>query len=76
MEITTTKETTEMTTYTIDHVTGYEPTTEDGPGAPIIERITVTRDDLLDNHGLSEDAVDALIRTGTLGEHDEWQVVQ
>jgi len=63
------------TTYTVNHITGYEPTTEDGPGAAIIETFTVTEDELHEIVEGPEDAVETLIRTGTLGQHNEWKIL-
>lgn len=63
-----------MTILTITHIVGYEPTTEDGPGAPIIETLHVAPEDLLTYCGLHARSVESLLRTGSLGEHDEWTI--
>lgn len=60
-------------THTITHITGYEATTEDGPGAPITEILTVTYDELADMLG-SDELATHLVETGRLGDHDEWTV--
>lgn len=61
------------TTHTVNHTIGYTATTEDGPGEPIVETLTVTFDELADLLGDDTKATD-LIETGSLGEHDEWMV--
>lgn len=56
------------TTYTIDHVTGYN-----ADQTPTIETRTVTATELADWLG-SDDLAAHLIETGRLGQHDEWAI--
>lgn len=59
--------------YSVDHVRDYQSATASATApVPIIERLHVTREDLLDL--LTAGAVNHLLIHGRLGQHDEWML--